>query len=300
MLASNLLFLISPQLNLSKTWDTVQRMMDGFMDSVPRLILAIIVASIFYVVGIAARLGIDRLGRHRRRHNLSIVAGRLASATIVMVGILIGLTVLTPSFRAGDLIKVLGIGSVAIGFAFQNILQNFLAGILLLWSEPFRIDDQIKVDNYEGTVEEIQARATVVRTYDGRRVVIPNADLFTHSVTVNTAYNRRRWEYDFSVSAHEDVEGLKRQLVATIRGVQGVLADPPPQALIVELGDDAKSLRLRVWWWTHPPLHREMLETHDRVLAAIQGRLRDAGDEKKQDTDRVTTVINDQTRKDAA
>ncbi len=68
----------------------------------------------------------------------------------------------------------------------QNILQNFLAGLLLLWAEPFRGGDEIKLDNYEGSVEEIQARATIIETYDGRRVVIPNADLFTHSVTVNT------------------------------------------------------------------------------------------------------------------
>ena len=200
--------LLAPQLDLSKTWSTVQRMVDAFMDSLPRLILAVIVVGIFYVLSMAARLGIDRLGRHRRRHNLSIVAGRLASATILLVGVLVGLTALTPSFRAGDLIKVLGIGSVAIGFAFQNILQNFLAGILLLWSEPFRIDDQISVDSYEGTVEEIQARATVIRTYDGRRVVIPNADLFTHSVTVNTAYNRRRWEYEFTIGNVDDIEGF--------------------------------------------------------------------------------------------
>jgi len=84
-----------------------------------------------------------------------------------------------PFFPASDLIKILGISGVAIGFAFQNILQNFLAGLLLLWAEPFRIGDEIKLDNYEGSVEEIQTRATFIKTYDGRRVVIPNADLFT-------------------------------------------------------------------------------------------------------------------------
>jgi small conductance mechanosensitive channel len=73
------------------------------------------------------------------------------------------------SYQAGDLIKVLGIGGVAIGFAFQNILQNFLAGLLLLWAEPFRIGDEIKLDNFEGIVEEIQTGATMIKTYDGRK-----------------------------------------------------------------------------------------------------------------------------------
>ena len=87
--------------------------------------------------------------------------------------------------------QVLGIGSVAIGFAFRDILQNFLAGILLLVTQPFRIGDQIVASNYEGTVEDIQTRATFIRTYDGRHVVVPNADLFTDTVVVNTAFEHR-------------------------------------------------------------------------------------------------------------
>src|SRR5439155_12868106 len=77
----------------------------------------------------------------------------------------------------------------------RDILQNFLAGILLLLHEPFRIEDEIKVDDLEGTVEAIEARATVIRTFDARRIVIPNTDLFTKAVTVNTAYQQRRSEY---------------------------------------------------------------------------------------------------------
>ena len=91
-----------------------------------------------------------------------------------------------PSFQPAQLIQLLGISGVAIGFAFLDILQNFLAGILILLTEPFRLGDQIVVGGYEGTVEEIETRATSIRTYDGRRVVIPNSNLFTESVTVNT------------------------------------------------------------------------------------------------------------------
>lgn len=91
---------------------------------------------------------------------------------------------MAPSFQAADLIKMLGIGSVAIGFAFQNILQNFLAGILLLVNEPFQLGDFISVTGIEGNVEGIQARATVIKTSEGRDVVIPNAVLFTNPVAV--------------------------------------------------------------------------------------------------------------------
>ena len=187
-----------------------------------------------------------------------------------MLGFLVGFSIAAPSFQASDLIKVLGIGSVAIGFAFQNILQNFLAGLLLLWTEPFRVGDQIRLDNFEGTVEEIETRATTIKTYDGRRVVIPNADLFTRAVTINTAFDSRRWDYEATVQAPgKDIPGLKARIVDAVRKAEGVLAQPVPEVLVVGLGEPgSNTLRVRVTWWTRPRDHA-MVTTHDRVLTAI-------------------------------
>jgi Mechanosensitive ion channel/McrBC 5-methylcytosine restriction system component len=122
------------------------------------------------------------------------------------LGLLVSLTIVAPSFHTTDLIKILGIGTVAIGFAFRDILQNFLAGILLLLHEPFRIEDEIKVDEFEGTVEAIETRATAIRTFDDKRIVIPNTDLFTKAVTVNTAYAQRRSEYVVGIGYGDDID----------------------------------------------------------------------------------------------
>jgi small conductance mechanosensitive channel len=115
---------------------------------------------------------------------MALLLARLAQTTIAGLGFLIAVSVVAPSFQAADLIKILGIGSVAIGFAFQNILQNFLAGVLLLLQEPFRLGDLISVTGIEGNVADIQARATVVTTREGRDVIIPNAIIFTNPVAV--------------------------------------------------------------------------------------------------------------------
>jgi small-conductance mechanosensitive channel len=153
-------------------------------------------------------------------------------------------------------------------------LQNFLAGLLLLWAEPFRIGDEIKLDPYEGTVEEIQTRATIIKTYDGRRVVIPNADLFTHSVTVNTALDIRRWEYDLAVHDIRELAELKSLVINSVSKVQGVLSDPPPEVLVMDLGDpDLNAVKVRVLWWTKAPRQHEMLASYDRVLTAIRQTL---------------------------
>jgi small conductance mechanosensitive channel len=205
-----------------------------------------------------------------RRENLGTVFARLTGAAVILLGLLVAISIVAPSFQAADLIKILGIGGVAIGFAFQNILQNFLAGLLLLWAEPFRIGDEIKIDPYEGTVEEIQTRATIIKTYDERRVVIPNADLFTHSVIVNTAHETRRWEYDLKVNEISDLDGLKSRIVDAVRNVPGVLADPAPEALIIDVdAAGSNGLKLRILWWTKSPRQHQMLASYDRVLAAI-------------------------------
>jgi small-conductance mechanosensitive channel len=148
-----------------------------------------VVFAIFYAVAKTVRRLVRRYAERREQYrNLDLVLGRLAQWAIIFLGILVAVTIVFPTFSPGDLITVLGVGGVAIGFAFKDIFQNFLAGILILLTEPFRVGDQIIVGDYEGTVQEIQTRATFIRTYDGRRVVIPNADLFTDKVLVNTAF----------------------------------------------------------------------------------------------------------------
>jgi small conductance mechanosensitive channel len=250
-------------------------MVDAFLARLPALVLGLIVFFLFYGASVLVSRLILRATAHRR-HNLGVVFARLVGAGVVLLGFLVSFSIVAPSFQAADLIKILGIGSVAIGFAFQNILQNFLAGLLLLWTEPFRVGDQIRLDSFEGTVEEIETRATTIKTYDGKRVVIPNADLFTHSVTINTAFDSRRWEYEVAVpGAPRDLAALKSRIVDEIRKAEGVLKEPAPEALVSDLGDSASStLKIRVTWWTLPR-HHQMMTTHDRVLTALRKALAD-------------------------
>jgi len=250
-------------------------MIDATLARLPSVAVAIVVFLIFYFGSILLSRIIRRATREHRR-NLGLVFSRLAGAAVVLLGLLVALAIVAPSFQASDLIKVLGIGSVAIGFAFQNILQNFLAGLLLLWAQPFRVGDQIKLDAFEGTVEDIQTRATTIKTYDGKRVVIPNAELFTRSVTVNTAFENRRWEHDLSTSAPDGLSALKSLLVETAKKVDGVLDTPAVEALVVDLGDDPSSgvVKLRLVWWTKSSRQHEMLTSNDRVLTAIREILR--------------------------
>jgi len=144
------------KLHFDRFWESARQMVEAAIARLPSLLLGVLVFLLFYVLSIIVTRTI-RSTTSGHRENLGVVFSRLAGAAIVLLGFLVSFSIVAPSFQAGDLIKLLGIGSVAIGFAFQNILQNFLAGILLLWAEPFRVGDEIKIDPFEGTVQEIQA-----------------------------------------------------------------------------------------------------------------------------------------------
>jgi small conductance mechanosensitive channel len=187
----------SMDIDLSNAWKSGSRIIDLAISLLPNAILAIVIFIFFLILASAAKSIVRRASRRReRRQNLGLLLGQLAQVTLVVLGFLIAFSIVAPSFHASDLIKMLGIGSVAIGFAFQNILQNFLAGILILIHEPYKLGDFITVNGLEGMVEDIETRATVISTADGHRVVIPNAVLFTNPVVVRNKDNKQGLETD--------------------------------------------------------------------------------------------------------
>jgi small conductance mechanosensitive channel len=134
--------------SLSKAWETIQGMVDSFIAALPNIGLAIVVFALFYLGAKWIRSIVERVtGAAGLSPNADLVLGRLSRWVTIGIGLLMALNIAVPSFTTGELIQLLGIGSVAIGFAFRDILQNFLAGILLLLTEPFRIGDEIAVSD---------------------------------------------------------------------------------------------------------------------------------------------------------
>lgn len=257
---------------VSTAWAKIQGMVNGLIIMLPNIVLALIVFAIFFFVARLIKLLVKRFSRkYRQAHNLGLVLGRLTQGTVILVGLFVALSIVIPSFKAGQLVQLLGISGVAIGFAFRDILQNFLAGILILLTEPFQIGDQIVVDNFEGTVEDIETRATTIKTYDGRRIVIPNSNLFNKAVTVNTAFDYRRLQYDIGIGYGDDIDQAKQLILEAMHSVDGVLKEPQPDALVVDLAGSSVNIRAR--WWMNPPRRAETLNVQDKVLTAIKNKL---------------------------
>ena len=259
-------------MQFSRAWDTFMGMINGLIAALPNLLLALGIFLLFHLVAKRMKLLVVHVSEKRQKaRNLGLILGRLTQSAIVVAGLLVALTVIFPSFKPGDLIQLLGIGSVAIGFAFHDIFQNFLAGILLLLTSTFKIGDEIIVKEFEGTVEDIQTRSTAIHTYDGRRIVIPNADLLTHAVIVNTAFHKRRLTYSVKISLHEDIEQVKDLLLSAAKTVEGVLHDPLPQIFVTAIDDS--SVTLSLYWWTKQHRHHHVLHLQDRILTVLRDRL---------------------------
>ncbi|MBR9864811.1 MAG: mechanosensitive ion channel family protein [Rhodobacteraceae bacterium] len=229
-------------------FDKIDAWLDGLFKLLPNIAVAIVVLVVFWLIAKGVSSLVRRYASKRDRPSLADVGGSLVKWAIVIVGVMLAVTIVAPTISPGDLIAGLGVSSVAIGFAFKDILQNMLAGILILLRQPFEIGDQIVSGGHEGTVERIETRATLIKTYDGRRVVIPNADIYTDSVVVNTAFETRRSEYDIGIGCNDDWDTARKLMVDVCADVEGVCSDPAPETIPIELGDSANVIRLR--WWT--------------------------------------------------
>ena len=262
--------------DLSEATASLQSLIKGFVERVPYILIGLVVFFIFFFLGKLVRSLVRKISERNRQHySLGLVLGRLAQGVIIFIGLLVALVIAIPGFTPGQLVNVLGLSSVAFGFAFRDILQNFLAGILILLSEPFRIGDQIKINEFEGTVKEIQTRATFIHTYDGRTVVIPNSNLFTNSVIVNTANEKRRMQYDIGIGYSDSIAQAKKIMLDVMNGIDDVLKDPAPDVLVVDLA--GSSVNIRVRYWIAPPRQADVLQTQDKVLEQIKNALTKAG-----------------------
>ncbi|MDF7813856.1 mechanosensitive ion channel family protein [Hymenobacter sp. YC55] len=263
-------------MDFSIAWQKLNQIGRDLMAALPNLVFGVVVLGLFVLLARGVRTVVQRVTQSKRRsQSLSLLLSRLAFVAVLVLGVLVTVTIVLPGFTPASLISALGVGGIAIGFAFKDIFQNFLAGLLLLLTEPFKIGDQIKYKDFEGTVEDIQTRATTIKTYDGRRVIIPNAELFTNAVTVNTAYETRRLQYDVGIGYGDDITRARELMLEAMREVEGVLPDPAPEALVMDLAESSVNIRAR--WWINPPRQADVLDAQDKVLEAIKNKLVAAG-----------------------
>ena len=248
----------------------------GFWSVLPQLILSIVfLCFLWVVVRIVQDIVPGVLRRARMRRSLVDVIMMLIIVGMWLFGVLIAVTIAFPTITPGKALTALGVGGVAIGFAFKDVFENFLAGILLLIREPFSVEDYIECEGFEGQVEEITIRDTHVRQTDGQLVVAPNAMFFKNPVTIRTARDVRRTTVICGVAYGEDVDAAREVIANAVRGVDAVRDDVRDVEIFAQEFADS-SINFEVTWWTGSrPI--DIRSSRDKVVAAVKRALDDAG-----------------------
>ncbi|MGB0561364.1 MAG: mechanosensitive ion channel family protein [Spirulinaceae cyanobacterium] len=254
---------------------SLQEIVGSGVKLVPALLSALIILGITgYAAQLARNLAQKLSQQATQSRSLQLLSIKLAGITAWVIGILFAAIITFPGLSLGDLIATLGLSSVAIGFAFQDIFKNFLAGILLLLQEPFSVGDQIAVGDFEGTVERIDIRTTKLRTYQGEDVLLPNADVFASAVQVRTAREHRRTDLavgvDYNTSLSEAIDILED----TLAQVPEVVQTPAPEMDVVSFGDSSINFLVRYWTASEQAAVRR---TQTKVMLRIKKAFDQAG-----------------------
>lgn len=209
-----------------------------------------------------------------RTPSFGAVFSRLIQTGIVIVGLFAAIALVFPTVNAATALGSLGVLSIAAGFAFQDILSNLLAGILLIFRQPFVAGDQIEVADVYGTVEGITIRETRIRTPQGHLVVVPNADVYTNNIDVQTNQGHVRTDLAVGIEYDADLGRARELAMDVLTGTAGVLPDPAPQVELVGFGASSMDFMVRYWSSSR---QADIRGTKDRVIQGIKEAFDAAG-----------------------
>nr|WP_267647965.1 mechanosensitive ion channel family protein [Halolamina litorea] len=165
--------------------------------------------------------------------------------------------------------------ALAVGFAAQDLVGNFVAGVFIIKDKPFEVGDWIEWDGNSGRVEEIDLRVSTVRTFDNERITVPNGDLANNAITNPVAYEKLRQKFVFGIGYDDDIDLARRAIVEEISALDGVLDDPAPDTRVTELGDSAVGIQSR--FWIDDPDRGDYVAVRSTAVQRVKERFDDEG-----------------------
>ena len=217
------------------------------------------------ILGRAARFLVSRVVSRTSTDNfLGDLIGRILGYVIVAFGFVYSLESL--DIAVAPILGALGIVGIALAFALQDILENFVAGIILQLRRPFTAGDEIVSEDHEGSVVEIDARTVTIRTPDGETVRLPSASVIKNPIVNHTQNGRRRTTLDVGVAYGTDLENAASIALKATTSIAGVLATPKPEVYVQNFGDSSIDLAIRYW---HAPSIATAWRTRDAVARKV-------------------------------
>ena len=250
-------------------WEQLKEMASEVVASLPLLAVALVV---FLLTLALARLVRNWDWPYRRLSDRPLVrqiVKQISSTAVFVIGLLLVFELLDVTAFIGALLGTAGLAGLAVGFAFQDIVENYLASFMLSARQPYNKGDVILVDGHTGKVMRMTMRDTVLMTFDGNHVRIPNGQIFKSALTNYTHNPRRRFQFEVGVGTEENLLEVRRQGIDALQSIEGVMSDPPPFMTIEALGDS--NIVCKFYGWVDQSKH-DFLAMRTEAIRRIKVR----------------------------
>lgn len=260
--------------DLQKALDILQEKLTGWLDllvaMLPNIVVALMVLVAFYFISRGTRV-ISRkvLGRFLDQEAIVGLLSAILSFVVLATGLVISLNLLHLSKAVTSLLAGAGIVGLALGFAFQDISANFISGIIMAFKRPIVVGDIIETNGYMGFVKEIQLRATILETFQGLHVIIPNRNIFQNPLTNYTRTYRRRVDLQVGISYGDNLEKVKEITEKAVCSNQYLTGEKDVKLVFEEFGDSSINFKI-MFWINYSPANPNFLEARSEAIMAIK------------------------------
>lgn len=261
-------------MELSAPFELVQERIQSWISSIiallPNMVAAVLIFIIFLILSRILKKIVKKSFRKLIRSHAALnLVANLSSFIIVAVGFVIMLGVLELEKTVTSLLAGAGIIGLAISFAFQDVTANFVSGVLIAFRKPFEVNDIIETNDYMGTIEEINLRYTLIRTFQGQAIVMPNKMIFNNPLINYTENGMRRIDLAVGISYGDDLEKVKHVTLDAVKNLDGIMQEKEIMFHYSEFGNSSINFVIR-FWVQYRLTHKSYLDGLHNAIVAIK------------------------------
>ncbi|MFZ6051551.1 mechanosensitive ion channel family protein [Halocola ammonii] len=228
---------------------TIADYWEAFIQLLPDIIVGVLVVCFFALVAVGlSRFFTRRLERKKRENRIAIrFTIRLIRLIVILIGIVLAFQLMGFKNLAGGLLAGAGVGAVIIGFAFKEIGENFLSGIILVFDRPFSIGDTVTIGDKMGVVQELNFRNTHLKSFDGKDIFVPNASIVKNDLSNHTRDGLVRMSFVVGIDYKHSVKATRELILSELSKIKGILKDNPPLVVVETLAPNTVDLKVLFW-----------------------------------------------------
>jgi len=226
----------------------MQKYLEDFWMLLPKMAVAIIILIVTFMIARGLKNVVQK--RAEKRLDDPLLAKFFATLSkwiVIILGIAIAMHVVALGGIARGIFATAGLSGIVLGFAFRDIGENFLAGVLLAFNRPFSIGDSVEINDIKGIIKTLDLRNTHIRSFDGKDIYVPNAMIVKSPLLNSTRDGLLRFDFAVGVDYSNDIHRARELILKTLTGKPGVLKDPGPLVMVEELADNRVNLRVYYW-----------------------------------------------------